>query len=180
MRVKFLYPTSSAGIGPSNIFTESSSSSKTLDFPRRVGTGPVKRLKVRFKLLSSGSDSVRVTGAPEPDPSSGTMVEETVDQDRAASSSSNSSPFVDHAKYGPGDCTGLTPFLCGGGVDFNFWDEEFQVQLALAISASDPGSRDNPETAQIDAIKRISLGCSASTVTDTQALRTNQALSPGS
>ncbi|KAM1115413.1 hypothetical protein TB2_038487 [Malus domestica] len=48
-----------------------------------------------ISVLSSGSDSVRVTEAPEPDPSSGTMVEETVDQDRAASSSSNSSPFVD-------------------------------------------------------------------------------------
>ncbi|KAB2627893.1 serine/threonine-protein kinase EDR1 [Pyrus ussuriensis x Pyrus communis] len=57
----------------------------------------------------------------------------------------------------------------GGGVDFNFLEEEFQVQLALAISASDPDSRDDPETAQIDAAKRISLGCSASTVTDTQA-----------
>uniref|UniRef100_A0A803NG18 non-specific serine/threonine protein kinase n=1 Tax=Cannabis sativa TaxID=3483 RepID=A0A803NG18_CANSA len=39
--------------------------------------------------------------------------------------------------------------------------EEFQVQLALAISASDPDSREDPESAQIDAAKRISLGCSA-------------------
>ncbi|KAM0968173.1 hypothetical protein FF1_016628 [Malus domestica] len=57
----------------------------------------------------------------------------------------------------------------GVGVDFNFLEEEFQVQLALAISVSDPDSRDDPETAQIDAAKRISLGCSASSVTDTQA-----------
>lgn len=57
----------------------------------------------------------------------------------------------------------------GGGVDFNFLEEEFQVQLALAISASDPDSRDDPETAQIDAAKRISLGCTASSFTDTQA-----------
>ncbi|XP_030490801.2 probable serine/threonine-protein kinase SIS8 isoform X2 [Cannabis sativa] len=51
----------------------------------------------------------------------------------------------------------------GGGecVDFNFLEEEFQVQLALAISASDPDSREDPESAQIDAAKRISLGCSA-------------------
>ncbi|KAE8664382.1 Serine/threonine-protein kinase CTR1 [Hibiscus syriacus] len=35
--------------------------------------------------------------------------------------------------------------------DFNLLEEEFQMQLALAISASDP------ETAQIDAAKRISL-----------------------
>ncbi|PON56349.1 Mitogen-activated protein kinase kinase kinase [Parasponia andersonii] len=51
----------------------------------------------------------------------------------------------------------------GGGecVDFNFLEEEFQVQLALAISASDPDSREESESAQIDAAKRISLGCSA-------------------
>lgn len=57
----------------------------------------------------------------------------------------------------------------GGGVDFNFLEEEFQVQLALAISASDPDSRDDPETAQIDAAKRISLGCAASSRADTRA-----------
>lgn len=45
-------------------------------------------------------------------------------------------------------------------LDFIYLEEEFQVQLALAISASDPESRDDPETAQIDAAKRISLGCS--------------------
>ncbi|XP_015884450.3 probable serine/threonine-protein kinase SIS8 [Ziziphus jujuba] len=57
----------------------------------------------------------------------------------------------------------------GGGVDFNFLEEEFQVQLAMAISASDPDARDDPESAQIDAAKRISLGCSAA-VTDSPAL----------
>lgn len=63
----------------------------------------------------------------------------------------------------------------GGGVvaaaevDFNLLEEEFQVQLALAISASDPDSREDPETAQIDAAKRISLGGSAS-ISDNQAL----------
>ncbi|XP_050363468.1 serine/threonine-protein kinase EDR1 isoform X2 [Argentina anserina] len=58
----------------------------------------------------------------------------------------------------------------GGGVDFNFLEEEFQVQLALAISASDPDSRDDPETAQINAAKRISLGCAAtSSRADAQA-----------
>ena len=46
----------------------------------------------------------------------------------------------------------------GDEVDFNLLEEEFQMQLALAISASDP------ETAQIDAAKRISL---AGTDTDT-------------
>ncbi|RAL37980.1 hypothetical protein DM860_000674 [Cuscuta australis] len=46
--------------------------------------------------------------------------------------------------------------------DFNFFEEEFQVQLALAISVSDPDSREDPETAQIKAAQQISLGCSPS------------------
>ncbi|XP_065849715.1 probable serine/threonine-protein kinase SIS8 [Euphorbia lathyris] len=50
------------------------------------------------------------------------------------------------------------------GVDFNLLEEEFQVQLALAISVSDPDSRKDPESAQIDAAKRISLGCPVVTV----------------
>ncbi|XP_010242197.1 PREDICTED: serine/threonine-protein kinase EDR1-like [Nelumbo nucifera] len=45
-------------------------------------------------------------------------------------------------------------------VDFNFFEEEFQVQLALAISASDHSSREDQESAQIKAAKRMSLGCS--------------------
>ncbi|KAI3454139.1 hypothetical protein Pfo_010802 [Paulownia fortunei] len=49
------------------------------------------------------------------------------------------------------------------GSNFNFFEEEFQIQLALAISVSDPGQNCvDPETAQIDAAKQISLGCSPS------------------
>ncbi|XP_059657059.1 probable serine/threonine-protein kinase SIS8 [Cornus florida] len=47
-------------------------------------------------------------------------------------------------------------------VDFNFFEEEFQVQLALAISVSDPDAREDAETAQIKAAKQISLGFSPS------------------
>ncbi|XP_077210097.1 putative serine/threonine-protein kinase SIS8 [Tasmannia lanceolata] len=48
-------------------------------------------------------------------------------------------------------------------VDFNFFEEEFQVQLALAISASDPNTtREDPESFQIKAAKQISLGRSPS------------------
>ena len=50
----------------------------------------------------------------------------------------------------------------GGCVDFNALEEEFQMQLAMAISASDPDSRQDTESAQIDAAKRMSLGCSPS------------------
>lgn len=46
--------------------------------------------------------------------------------------------------------------------NFNFFEEEFQVQLALAISVSDPGQNIDPETAQINVAKQISLGCSPS------------------
>ncbi|KAI8010914.1 Serine/threonine-protein kinase EDR1 [Camellia lanceoleosa] len=44
-------------------------------------------------------------------------------------------------------------------VDFNFFEEEFQVQLALAISVSDPDSREDPEMVHIKDAKQISLGC---------------------
>ncbi|KAL4320085.1 hypothetical protein GQ457_18G002260 [Hibiscus cannabinus] len=54
----------------------------------------------------------------------------------------------------------------GDEVDFNLLEEEFQMQLALAISASDP------ETAQIDAAKRISLaGTDASAFVELLSLR---------
>ncbi|XP_073019801.1 serine/threonine-protein kinase EDR1-like [Primulina eburnea] len=60
-----------------------------------------------------------------------------------------------------------------GENSFNFFEEEFQVQLALAISVSDPGqSEHDPETAQIDAAKQISLGFSPSqSVSDFLSLR---------
>ncbi|OVA08444.1 Protein kinase domain [Macleaya cordata] len=51
-------------------------------------------------------------------------------------------------------------------VDFNFFEEEFQVQLALAISASDPDAREDPELVQIKAAQRMSLGCPPSVAVD--------------
>ncbi|KAK9273449.1 hypothetical protein L1049_018259 [Liquidambar formosana] len=54
-------------------------------------------------------------------------------------------------------------------MDFNFLEEEFQVQLALAISASDPDAREDPESVQIKAAKQMSLGCSPS-VADRETL----------
>ncbi|KAF6152243.1 hypothetical protein GIB67_005897 [Kingdonia uniflora] len=41
--------------------------------------------------------------------------------------------------------------------DYNFFEEEYQVQLALAISASDSDGREDPESVQIKAAKRMSL-----------------------
>ncbi|XP_042038813.1 probable serine/threonine-protein kinase SIS8 [Salvia splendens] len=51
----------------------------------------------------------------------------------------------------------------GTGNNFNYLEEEFQMQLALAISVSDPGQTCvDSETAQINAVKQISLGRSPS------------------
>ncbi|XP_056177031.1 probable serine/threonine-protein kinase SIS8 [Syzygium oleosum] len=61
-----------------------------------------------------------------------------------------------------------------GAGDFNFLEEEFQVQLALAISASSADHvevREDPEeSAQIDAAKRISLGCPAASAAEPNAM----------
>ncbi|WOL09063.1 serine/threonine-protein kinase EDR1 isoform X1 [Canna indica] len=46
------------------------------------------------------------------------------------------------------------------GPDFSLFEEEYQVQLALAISASDPDGLEDPDSVQIKAAKRMSLGCS--------------------
>eukprot|EP01018_Ginkgo_biloba_P017163 Gb_40235 [translate_table: standard] len=50
----------------------------------------------------------------------------------------------------------------GVTMDFNYFEEEYQVQLALAISASNTENRYDPESLQIKAAKRISLGRSPS------------------
>ncbi|CAK7352978.1 unnamed protein product [Dovyalis caffra] len=58
-----------------------------------------------------------------------------------------------------------------GGIDFNLLEEEFQMELALAISASDPDSSQDAESAQIDAAKRISLrSCPVVPVNDADSL----------
>ena len=42
--------------------------------------------------------------------------------------------------------------------NFNYYEEEYQVQLALALSMSSQNEVDDPESFQIRAAKRISLG----------------------
>ena len=54
-------------------------------------------------------------------------------------------------------------------MDFNLLEEEFQMQLALVISASDLNGCKDPKSAQIDAVKQMSLGCAA-LVTDVEGL----------
>lgn len=54
------------------------------------------------------------------------------------------------------DGTGIdgTGGLCGDKeADFNLLEEEFQLQMAVAISASNTNVRKGPESAQIDAAK---------------------------
>lgn len=55
-------------------------------------------------------------------------------------------------------CDGPPVAVAGGG-DFSLFEEEYQVQLALAISASDPDGLEDPDSVQIKAAKRMSLGC---------------------
>ncbi|KAG7941258.1 hypothetical protein I3843_16G030600 [Carya illinoinensis] len=99
---------------------------------------------------------------PSPGPSPNTLA-----------SSSSASGSVTMGRIGADESVVDRMVEDGGGGDgygdFYLLEEEFQMQLALAISASDPDGREDPETAQIDAAKRISLGCSAP-VSDSQAL----------
>lgn len=82
---------------------------------------------------------------------------------QSSSSSSTSSALVG---------AGAFVSAAENSVDFNFFEEEFQMQLALAISVSDPEAREDAETAQIKAAKQRSLGCSTSdTLVDFLSLR---------
>ncbi|GFZ17212.1 protein kinase superfamily protein [Actinidia rufa] len=92
----------------------------------------------------------------------------------------NARPLVDPPTPQPAEAASSVEALARAGVvdsaensvDFNFFEEEFQVQLALAISVSDPDAREDPETAQIKAAKQISLGRSPSeTLVDSIALQ---------
>lgn len=95
-----------------------------------------------------------ISPSPSPSPSStnGTGLG-TTSSSSSSSVSSGTMARIGAVESVRGDRT------AGDDVDFNLLEEEFQMQLALAISASDP------ETAQIDAAKRISLAG-----TDTNAL----------
>lgn len=49
----------------------------------------------------------------------------------------------------------------GGGSNFTLFEEEYQVQLALALSASDPDGVEDLDSVQMKAAKRMSLVSSA-------------------
>ncbi|XP_075642740.1 serine/threonine-protein kinase EDR1 isoform X2 [Castanea sativa] len=111
----------------------------------------------------ASSESTRPSPSLSPTPSQSPSASESSSMGRIGAVESSSSTAGDRTVADGGAGAGAAE------VDFNLLEEEFQVQLALAISASDPDSREDPETAQIDAAKRISLGGSAS-ISDNQAL----------
>ncbi|KAK8645085.1 hypothetical protein V6N13_118938 [Hibiscus sabdariffa] len=97
---------------------------------------------------NSNSNSMNVTGV------------ETATSSESSSVSSGTMGRTGAVESAGGDKT------AGDDVDFSLLEEEFQMQLALAISASDP------ETVQIDAAKRISLaGTGTSTFVEFLSLR---------
>ncbi|XP_010925411.1 serine/threonine-protein kinase EDR1 isoform X2 [Elaeis guineensis] len=79
----------------------------------------------------------------------------------SSSSSSSSRERVQEAveQRGVGSRCDGPPAPAAGGGDFSLFEEEYQVQLALAISASDPDGLEDPDSVQINAAKRMSLGC---------------------
>ncbi|KAL8107282.1 hypothetical protein AgCh_023909 [Apium graveolens] len=85
--------------------------------------------------------------------------EEFADHHRVATVSPTDQPAAETTSFAA---------LTGGesaadkSVEFNFFEEEFQMQLALAISVSDPETREDAETAQIKVAKQRSLGFSCS------------------
>ncbi|GAV56948.1 Pkinase_Tyr domain-containing protein/EDR1 domain-containing protein [Cephalotus follicularis] len=98
-------------------------------------------------------------------------LDETQPVQSNASPTQSASPSSSGAGIGAVESVVSTDRTAGDAcVDFNFMEEEFQVQLALAMSASDPDSRGDAETAQIDAAKRISLGPSAAPLNDADPL----------
>ncbi|GKV03577.1 hypothetical protein SLEP1_g15851 [Rubroshorea leprosula] len=85
-----------------------------------------------------------VISSPSPGPSPSSASTGTTSS-TPSGSGSGSMGRIGTAESAGGDRT------AGAGIDFGLLEEEFQMQLALAISASEP------ETAQIDSAKRISL-----------------------
>ncbi|XVE70929.1 hypothetical protein DITRI_Ditri10aG0109200 [Diplodiscus trichospermus] len=91
-----------------------------------------------------------ISSTPSPSPSPNSNSTNVTGPATGTSSSSSSVSSGAMARIGAVESAGGDR-TAGDEVDFNLLEEEFQMQLALAISASDP------ETAQIDAAKRISL-----------------------
>lgn len=117
-----------------------------------------ERMKNIFKKLHIGSshDPHRSNEIPPPVPSTSDAAEHVQTSGASTATTSSSSPST----------VPIPPASAGGGLsalvnrqDFFSSEEEFQVQLALAISASNSEFRgDDPEKDQIHAATLLSLG----------------------
>ncbi|TKY52160.1 Serine/threonine-protein kinase EDR1 [Spatholobus suberectus] len=116
-----------------------------------------ERMKNIFKKLHIGSnhDPHRSNEISPPVPSLSCAADQSQSSGATpASPSSSSSPST--AVLTPGGGGGASPVV--NRQDFFSSEEEFQVQLALAISASNSEFRDDPEKDQIHAATLLSLG----------------------
>ena len=76
----------------------------------------------------------------------------------SSSANSNPSPSNSTGSQGRIEGTSQTRLTAEEPGNFNYYEEEYQVQLALALSMSSQNEVDDPESFQIRAAKRISLG----------------------
>ncbi|KAK7277864.1 hypothetical protein RJT34_22883 [Clitoria ternatea] len=121
-----------------------------------------ERMKNIFKKLHIGStssnnnnnDPHRSNEIPPSVPSPSCAADQAQSFAAAPPSPSSSSPST--AVVAPGGGGGVTPVV--NRQDFFSSEEEFQVQLALAISASNSEFREDPEKDQIHAATLLSLG----------------------
>lgn len=120
--------------------------SKMKHLLRKLHIGGGGAFHDHHRMPTAGTGPVNISSPPPTTP-------QTMPFQSSASSSSSS------ALTGTG---GAESAAAENSVDFNFFEEEFQMQLALAISVSDPEAREDAETAQIKAAKQRSLGCSPS------------------
>ncbi|OMO86600.1 hypothetical protein COLO4_21056 [Corchorus olitorius] len=117
--------------------------------------------------LAEARPVISPSPSPSPTPNSNSNANSTNGTGPATTSSSSSSSVSSGTMGRIGAVESVVgDRTTGDDVDFNYMEEEFQMQLALAISASDP------ETAQIDAAKRISLaGTDTNSFVDFLSLR---------
>lgn len=123
--------------------------------------GKRERMKNIFKKLHIGSNNhdphrSNETAPPVPPPTC--AADHRTVQNSGASPASPSSPPSAVATVPPSAAEAAATTAAVNRQDFFSSEEEFQVQLALAISASNSDFRDDPEKDQIHAATLLSLG----------------------
>ncbi|GLT26871.1 hypothetical protein SLA2020_019110 [Shorea laevis] len=113
-------------------------------------------MKHNFKALHKGHNQEpnRTNETPPPSPSCPTDHQRTM-SGNSPTSPSMSSPSPDTVPTSSGNTTAASTVSASNGTDYMSSSEEFQVQLALAISAS---NSEDPEKDQIRAATLLSLG----------------------